>query len=405
MKSYKLYIGGNIYGAGNIGDDAVLEGIISILNQLNYDFSYTIGTYYGYKLDLSCPNIKYIDCYNDLTVTKAIKESDFVICGGGTLIGDELGLAFPLEFTATLIARAKLFDKKVFIFAIGANELKTKLGRRIVKNIFGLANVITLRDKESADVCKSIIKKKDIIPTADPSFILTPLETRRTKEIRKNFSSGNKFFGVNVVNEVWSSKKKYKKVIAEVCDYLNKKYDLIPVFFCNEVREGEFFDYEANKEAISYLSCKSEIIERIYYSPREMIDIISNFNFIIGMRMHTLIFAALTKTPFISISRIDKVDNFMKQFGLLSSYSVSKPNKNKLINDIEKIIENKSYYENAIEERLPVLKKAALKNKLIFDKTMNGKSSFLPRFNFMSLKYTGITSLTKNIVKRILIGK
>ena len=42
------------------------------------------------------------------------------------MIGDELGLSFPLEYNAGLISMAKLRGKRVSMVAIGANRLRSE---------------------------------------------------------------------------------------------------------------------------------------------------------------------------------------------------------------------------------------------------------------------------------------
>jgi polysaccharide pyruvyl transferase WcaK-like protein len=398
MKSYNLYIGGDVYGAGNIGDDAILEGILFILTELKHDFSYTIGTYDGYKLDISHPHIKYINCYNDVEVIKSIIDSDFVICGGGTLIGDELGVGFPLKFNAELIATSKLLKKKIYLFAIGANKLKTEAGKKIVNKIFGLSDIITLRDKESASVCKDILKENsNIFETADPAFVLQPKRTQRTDEIKKRLGTKDKYFGVNVVNEVWEADKDYKRAIAEACDFVYSNYKYIPVFFCNEIREGTFFDYEANKEVASYLNCKYVLLEPIYYSSGEMIEIISNFQFVLAMRMHALIFASLTNTPFVSLSRVDKVDNFMKLFNLSCS-SIKSPDSKLIIKDIEYILENIDEIRKNIDMITPSLRNKSMKNALLFDSFMKNNEKIKSKFNMYSLTFIKYKPLIKHLM-------
>ena len=63
MKPSRIYIGGNIYGAGNIGDDAVLQGILRILKSAAPEASITIGTYKGQSLEYLPPSLKYVKSY------------------------------------------------------------------------------------------------------------------------------------------------------------------------------------------------------------------------------------------------------------------------------------------------------------------------------------------------------
>lgn len=399
MIKIDIYIGGNIYGAGNIGDDAVLEGIIKIINQLEYNFCYTIGTYNGVNLKIPEKNIKYINCYDNIKVIDSIINSNFIVCGGGTLIGDELSLGFPLLFNAELIATTKFLNKKVFIFSIGANKMKTKIAENIVRKVYSLADIVVLRDKESYKVCEKIFRKSNFLfESADPAFVLSPEKSKRTEEVKRKLVSKNKYFGVNVINEVWAKNKEYKKSIGKACELINSKYNFIPVFFCNEIRSGNYFDYEANKETTSYLNCKYILLEPIYYSPSEMIEIITNFQFVFAMRMHAMIFASIAKVPFVSISRVDKVDNFMNLFNLKVSCSIINTNSRLLFKDIEYIIKNREQIKKNISNSLNCLKDKAMSSASIFDKFIKNRFKKKNKFTLYSLKYIKYKSLIKYLL-------
>jgi len=401
-KKLKIYIGGNIYGAGNIGDDSILYGILKILDN-NQNF-YTIGTLKASKLSgISDKNISFIDALDIKEVKKSIKKSDIFICGGGTMVGDELSLYFPILYLAELISWAKIYKKKVFLFCLGANKLKSKKAQKIVKKIYNLADVITLRDKGSLRTFENLglVDKKFII-TSDPAFVLKKQGTERSRELKNKILKENKkLFGVNMVNESWAELKDYKKTIAKACDYIYGKYGYKPVFFCNEIRQGEFYDYQANKETVSYLTSDYELLDPVYYLPSEMMDIISSFEFVIGMRMHVLLFSSLVNVPFVSVSRVDKVDNFMNSFNLKASGSINNLQLDKLIHDIEKVIRERDNLKQKIIAKIPELIKMTEINKNIFIGLANKENS-PARFNFTSFKFASrnfFRSLKKSIKK------
>jgi len=404
MKKHIVFIGGNIYKAGNIGDDAILLGIIKILEKLNSNFFYIIGTWEGKKIKLPINKKKYscIDGCDFFEVAKAIKKSKYFIGGGGTLIGDELGFGFPLSYIAKLISIAKFFGKRVYFFAIGANKLKSQKGKKTLKRVYFLSDKIVLRDKQSFNICKEFIPKDKLATTADPAFLLERKETKRSFKIKKRFKK-RRYFGVNTINESWYERRDYKIIIAKFCDYVSKKYGYIPVFFCNEIREGKFFDYRANKEVISYMGKESILLKPIYYSPEEMIDIISSFEFVLGMRMHVLIFASLTLTPFITVSRVDKVDNFMRQFGLEASCSIEKPILKNLKKDINDILNHKEKYKFQIKKGLAEAKKQAERNIFFFNLFLQKKKERF--FKNFRLNYFSFKFLPKKEVIRVLFSE
>ena len=389
MKTCKIYIGGNIYRAGNIGDDAVVQGILCLLESVAPEADITIGTHCGQKLDYLPPEPTFIDSFNMAQVTAAIKASDWFICGGGTLIGDELGLSFPLEYNARLISIARFYGKRVSMLGIGANKLHHPKGARIARTIVKLCDLITLRDEESREVCLAAgARPSRTVTIADPAFLLEPKQTARTKELKERLRSRGKILGVNVVNEAWSRQNKYKANIAHVCEQLSSEHGYFPVFFCNEIRPGDFFDFEANKQTAAMLNCEREVLEPVYYSPEEMIDLISGFDFVLGMRMHALIFAAIAGTPFAAISRVDKVDNFMRLFGLEASGSVDRCSSDQLIAEIEQRLDQRDVFQAHLAERVAQLRQECLKNVdlfrgLISERRMSWRKVTWPSFRLL----------------------
>jgi len=396
MNSYNLYIGGNIYGAGNIGDDAVLQGILSIVNSAIPDVKITVGTERGERLDYLPPDVKYIRSYDLKQVAKAIRECDCFISGGGTMIGDELDLSFPLGYNAKLISIAKLHGKRVSMLAIGANRLQSEAGAKMARNIVRLCDLITLRDEESRSVCLELYAGSSPVTTADPAFLLEAKETPRTKELKERLRARGKVFGINVVNEAWAHLNVYKNSIAKACEYFSSQYGYLPVFFCNEVRPGNFFDFDANSQTAALLRCEHELLEPVYYSPEEMIDILSVFDFVIGMRMHSMIFAAVAGTPFVAISRVDKVDNFMRLFSRRVSSSIEHCDCNQLIADIDKLLEDRETYQNYVAERVAILRQNCLQNVELILNLLNERRVFWHKANVSSLRFILNVVLSEN---------
>ena len=393
MEERTVYVGGNIYGAGNIGDDAVLQGILSRLNA-EHDLSYLIGTYDGIDLPfVQDSGVEFVNANDPREVVRSIRASDIVICGGGTLISDELNLGFPLIYNARVISTARILGKPVIMSSIGVNKLQNRESKTIARNVMGLCDDISTRDDGSYDVCKELLPESVPLElVADPAYILKGTETPRTKDIKSMIKEEGRTFGVNVVNEIWEKRHEYKKVIAEVCDHLCERQGYTPVFFCNEVRAGGFFDFEANRETSSYMKSKGLLLEPTYYSPGEMIDLLSVFDFVLSMRMHALIFSALNDVPFVSISRVDKVDNFMKLFSSTSSCSIERPVTQDMIRDIEGILDADPRMDQSIGLIVQEQKDRFLAHDPL-GRLLDDARERRPRFNPTSLRYVHFRAL------------
>ena len=384
----RVLIGGNIYGCGNIGDDAVLQGILEIVTTAFPVCELAVETEGARRLDFLPPAVRLVDSYALRDVTQCIQACDCFISGGGTMIGDELGVHFPLTHNLGRIARAKCRGKAVVMLAIGANRLRTSRGTNIAKILVGLADAITLRDQRSHAVCDDLgAKPGRTFVTADPAFLLKGEETLRTREVKRRLRSKGKVIGVNVINEAWADQTDFKAAIAEACDELYARHGYTPVFFENEVRLDRFFDFQANKETALMLHCPYEILEPVYYTPDEMIDLVSGFDAVISMRMHGLIFAAIAGTPFVTISRVDKVDNFMSLFGMTASGTVRNCQPARIVADIERIVDHWPEIRPHVDTKVAQLRSDCMKNVEVLRTVLNNPRSFRHRVSLASLPY------------------
>jgi polysaccharide pyruvyl transferase WcaK-like protein len=400
----RVLIGGNIYGCGNIGDDAVLQGILKIVTTAFPTCELAVETEGSRRLDFLPPAVRLVDSYDLKDVTQSIQACDCFISGGGTMIGDELGVNFPLTHNLERIVRSKRHGKAVVMLAIGANRLRTPEGANTARILVGLADAMTLRDRQSRAVCDELGAKPDrTFVTADPAFLLKGEETMRTRELKRRLRSKGKVIGVNVINEAWANQTEFKAAIAEACDELYTRRGYTPVFFANEVRLERFYDYQANQETARMLHCPYEILDPVYYTPGEMIDLVSSFDAVITMRMHGLIFGAIAGTPFATISRVDKVDNFMGSFGMTASGTVKSCQPARIVADVERIIDHWQEIKPHVKAKVKQLRSDCMKNVEILQQVVNDPRSFRRRVSLASLPYLSLER-TQGALERSLMA-
>ncbi|MFX0134193.1 MAG: polysaccharide pyruvyl transferase family protein [Candidatus Hodarchaeota archaeon] len=397
MSIDSIYIGGTAYGIGNIGDDGILQGILKIIELTFPKVKITCGV--GDLWNRSPPNFllgpqkKICHAYKNgifkyRKVYPQIKACDCYIQGGSTFVGEELGIEFPMIVNIKQNFSAKFHNKPALMIAVGANKLNSSEGIKYGKNLIYLSDLITLRDVPSKKVCLELGSNPlRTFSTADPAILLNAKPTKRTNKVKQILKTKGKIFGINVVNEVWFNILKYKAAIAKAADYISSHYGYTPVFFCNEIRPTNCFDYFANMQTINFMKEKYEILDPVYYRPEEMIDLISNFDFIVSMRMHTMIYASIVNVPFVAISRIDKVDNFLEHFGFKSSISIKNPDHKKLISDIEGAIKNSIDIKERLRETVPKLRTKCLENVKIIKAVLNNPNIYKPKLNLFTLKF------------------
>lgn len=313
----KILIGANAYGYGNIGDDAVLAGIVAAIDAVQPDSELSIESLHGGALEFVGRPHRGIRAGDWTAFGDALEACDVFVVGGGTMIGDDLTLAFPLIHVAHRVASAAMRGKRIVFWGCGANPVSSDVGRRITCGLVKASAWMSFRDVASADLCRSFQQGplEKICAYADPAYLVEPQASARTEAVMRRLHRHDKTIGINLLNESWAGQSGYKHAVAEACNRVYDQTGAVPVFFANEIRPGVYFDSMANFEATRWLECPYEILYPEYYTPQEMIEIVSGFSAVFSMRMHPLIFASIAGVPFDGISRVDKMDHFFGRFG------------------------------------------------------------------------------------------
>jgi len=178
----KIVISG-YYGFDNIGDEAVLYGILKALRikvgeqaevtVLSANPARTQGLY----------GVQAVDRWDKKVLYRTIKQCDLLISGGGSLLQDVTSANSPLYYLG-IIKLAQLMKKPVVIYAQGIGPLKRKRNRWLTKCILNKATAITVRDNASAEELKRMGIKRIINVTADPVLGIGPEEV--DKELGQN---------------------------------------------------------------------------------------------------------------------------------------------------------------------------------------------------------------------------
>ena len=382
----EILVGGNVYGAGNIGDDAILAGCAGLIERELGDVRLTVETLRGDPLEGLNRPAGFVSAYDEQQVDEALRRCDCFVAGGGTLIGEELGLYFPLKHLALRVATAKSYGKPVILMGIGANAVGSAEGRRLAGVSLALADLVILRDEPSRRVCADLGDGGGkLVTAADPAFLLKPVSTARSETAKTWIRSHGRCVGINVVNEAWTNDMSYKRAMAAAGDEICARHGVFPVFFQNEVRPGAEFDREANVATARLMRHPFAVLDPTYFTPGEMIDVLSAFDAVAAMRMHALIFAALAGTPFAAISRIDKVDNLMQLFGRRVSGRVGFADRSALVSDLDDVLQNREAVGRQVASRALELRRTARSAGQGVRKTLGSGRSYRRRVTRESL--------------------
>ncbi len=304
----KLLIAG-YHGFGNCGDEAILLAMTTNIRAMAPDVDITALSFKP-EFTKTEYNVNAVQRFNAAEVLKTIRQSDIVLSGGGTLLQDGTSTRSLIYYLA-IIKAAKLFKKRVMLYANGIGPVNGSLNRRLVKSVVNTVDMITLREKLSEEDLRSIgVSKPNIVVTADPAFTLRSITPDEAVQIFKNegVPLDKQLVGVSV--RAWSRAlggEEYLDRIARVCDNLIKEGKNV-VFVPMEYPK----DLDVSRRVAAKMQQRAYILEK-RYNPPQILGIVGELDLMLSMRLHTLIFAAVKNVPMLGIIYDPKVEYYLKE--------------------------------------------------------------------------------------------
>ncbi|HZJ76618.1 MAG TPA: polysaccharide pyruvyl transferase CsaB, partial [Oscillospiraceae bacterium] len=325
------------YGFENTGDEAILQTIVQQFQQILPETKLTALTYKA-RDTMDKYEINAVSRNHFKDVINAIRKSDLVISGGGSLLQDVTS-SRSLLYYLTIIYLAKIFGKKTMFYGNGFGPITKFFNRKLAKYIVNKVDIITVRDYKSKEEIRSLGIKKDIIVTADVTFSMDLPAGEVIEAIYKKekIDTTKQLVGISV--RKWYGENIYKEVIAKTCENLIEKgYEVVfvPMQYPNDI--------VISQEIVCLMNKKPKIIED-RYSPKEIAGIISKFDLLIGMRLHSLIFAAITAVPMVGLEYDPKILSFLNLVGQESAGKVENLNIVQLRDTIDRVMCEKEEYK------------------------------------------------------------
>ncbi len=405
----KILIGGVPFGKNNVGDEAILECIVSIVSTICPGAAILVSTgdrqETETKLNVTTvPALGFGSPSLDSEKMKSTIEAvDAFIWAGATGLSD-----YP-ENPLLMLRYATDLGKKTAIFCTGMNtELNPFLyslqpGRRhkLFSLIRGLsfgsvdlieryatrkrrllaskmkegvehAGLVILRDEQSFAAMRSLIGEPDnsVLIGADPAIEILPkpLEISRfSKEVKAVCASKKRKIGICL-----SAQSPVRRLdeLASLFDRLISISGVVIIGIpMNPITDAKLMNEFRKKLKYPDAMCVAEG----RFEPDEIAGLASEMDVVISSRLHLLILASITLTPFIGISRGSKVTNFTSQFQLPDIGSVDTLNMDLLENEVIRLFNERAQFEKIAEavrtEMLKRLAKAKISlSRLLADK-------------------------------------
>lgn len=315
--SKKIIICGN-FGAGNLGDDAILAGIQNLLKSsftkpevsfMSGDLESNKNAIYFFPAGFKSL-LKFYLTINGWKSILKMWNSDLIIFGGGGLFNDDERQSIWIWFIQFL--GFYILRKKIIIIGQSVGPIKYDISKKIVKFVFGKAKFISVRDQNSVKLLNEL-NIRNAHNFSDAAFALS-------YGFKRN---------INISDEIlltfreWNYNDQFK---TEYFKFLKKVSQNQPLSFI-PFQNGKNNDLNAFNKYLNNFKGNITIKSLEPEDFNQAIEIIGRGKLVIGMRLHSIIFAIITNTPFIAISYSKKVSDFLSSIGM-SKYCIDVKNFN-----------------------------------------------------------------------------
>lgn len=314
----RLVISG-YYGFGNSGDEAVLLAMLQALERQGEQQGMRIEPIVlsiRPEMTSSQYGVRSVHRLRFHEVLAALRKSDGLISGGGSLLQDVTGVA-TIPYYLGIIAAAQLLGKPTFIYAQGIGPIRRPIFHRWLRSILGRSRYISVRDGESAALLNRMgISMERIETVPDP---VMGLSSSFGADAAKTAGKTDDLPVIGVSVRFWEKNRCELQKLAQSLDWIkrrnNVKFRFLPFHLPADRQASQFVIDEMGSAAEDAV----EIVQADH--PADMLEQVGRCRLLIGMRLHSLIYAAVQKIPMVGITYDPKVDQFLQRLGMIPAAS------------------------------------------------------------------------------------
>jgi polysaccharide pyruvyl transferase CsaB len=315
-KRYDIAILG-YYGYRNSGDEAILNSTIQSMRAVDPDVSFAVFSKKPGKT-IRDHEVNSIHRFNLLRAIGILKKTRLFLAGGGNLIQDNTSTRSILYYLY-MLGLARRCGAKTMLFANGIGPIVRNINRKLVIRTLNRLDAITLREPVSFDELKSMgVDKPPIHITSDPAIMLESAPDSAVDELIKaeGIPADKPLVGISV--RKWADLS-YLEEIAAIADFCAESLGAHPVFIPMQYPS----DLNICRSVMDRMRSQASVIARDY-PPEYILGFTGRLSLMIGMRLHSLIYAACRGVPMLGMIYEPKVDAFLKEVSQPSTGSLLK---------------------------------------------------------------------------------
>ncbi len=368
---YKIGISGS-YGGLNLGDEAILQSMIAQLRaavpaEITVFTRDPEDTQRRHQVERAIP----VRTFSRAEVAPEIERLDLFILGGGGILYDADAQMYLREAVV-----AQESGVPVMLYAIGAGPLKDPNAQALVRDCLNKVDVITVREKSAHKVLEEAGVEREIVITGDPALLLEPEPLPPDALAQEGLERDHPIIGMSVrepgVAAPDLDEDFYHALLANAADFMVDRFDADIVFV---PMERDVQDTQHSHAVIAQmLRAQRAAVLKGNYTSGQLLTLMERFSFVLGMRLHFLIFAALRGVPFVALPYANKVSGFLEDLQIATP-PIELVNAGRLIAYLDECWDRKDALRAHIAETLPALKERALETHRIAVKLLTPRTT------------------------------
>jgi polysaccharide pyruvyl transferase WcaK-like protein len=177
---------------------------------------------------------------------------------------------------------------------------------------------ITVREKSAQQCLEECGVHHDLIVTADPALLLKPEALPRNALKFEGLEGRSRVIGMSVREPGVAAPDLdpvvYHNLLANAADFMVDRFDADILFV---PMEHSVLDSQHSHAVIArMLRAQRARVLNGEYTSGQILAMMSRFTFVVGMRLHFLVFAALRGVPFVALPYAGKVSGFLEDLKL-----------------------------------------------------------------------------------------